>query len=402
MDTYDIVTVGGGVGGSALAKAMAERGRRVLIIERQAQFKDRVRGEFVFPWGVAEAKELGVYEALIQAGGHHPRYWAEYAGPDPLPPRDFAKDTPQKLRGLCIYHPRMQEALLQAAEAAGVEIQRGVRVRQVKPGREPRVELEGVAGRAVVSARLVVGADGRSSMVRKWSGFHTHGGPPGNLFAGVLVENVPASAESSICMINPFQSRMVVYFPQSESSGRAYLAFRSEEGIKFSGNSHYASFLQECARSGLAPGLLDRARQAGPLATFSGADSWVEHPYKDGIALVGDAAGTSDPTWGQGLSLTLRDVRVLRDALLANEDWDAAGHAYAVEHDRYYELVRTTNSWFTHIVLQPGPEADALRVRVLPLMEADPFLLPDTQVAGPDFAPPTEEHRMKLFGRTGT
>jgi menaquinone-9 beta-reductase len=398
MTTYDIVTVGGGVGGSALAKAMAERGHRVLVIERDTQFKDRVRGEFVFPWGVAEAKQLGVYDALIDAGGHHPRYWAEYAGPDPLPPRDFAKDTPQKLRGLCLYHPRMQDALLQAAEAVGAVIRRGVRVRQVERGREPKVLLEGDAGRTVVSARLVVGADGRSSMVRKWVGFHARGGPPGNLFAGVLVENVPASAESSICMFNPFQSRMVLYFPQTESSGRAYLAFRSEDGIGFSGNSDFESFLQECARSGLAAGLLDRARQAGPLATFSGADSWVEHPYKDGIALVGDAAGTSDPTWGQGLSLTLRDVRVLRDALLANEDWDAASHAYAVEHDRYYEQVRTTNSWFTHIVLQPGPEADACRARVLPQMEADPFFLPDTQVAGPDLAPPTEEHRAKLFG----
>ena len=103
MALYDLVTVGGGVGGAALAKVLAEKGHRVLIIERETQFKDRVRGEFVFPWGVAEAKDLNVYDALIQAGGHHPRYWTDYAGPDPLPPRDFAEDTPLKLHGLCIY-----------------------------------------------------------------------------------------------------------------------------------------------------------------------------------------------------------------------------------------------------------------------------------------------------------
>jgi choline dehydrogenase-like flavoprotein len=50
MALYDLVTVGGGVGGAALAKAMAEQGHRVLVIEREKQFKDRVRGEFVFPW----------------------------------------------------------------------------------------------------------------------------------------------------------------------------------------------------------------------------------------------------------------------------------------------------------------------------------------------------------------
>jgi 2-polyprenyl-6-methoxyphenol hydroxylase-like FAD-dependent oxidoreductase len=45
----------------------------------------------------------------------------------------------------------------------------------------------------------------------------------------------------------------------------------------------------------------------------------MPHPYRRGVALVGDAAAVSDPSWGQGLSMTLRDVRVLRDQLLASE-----------------------------------------------------------------------------------
>jgi menaquinone-9 beta-reductase len=35
------------------------------------------------------------------------------------------------------------------------------------------------------------------------------------------------------------------------------------------------------------------------------------------MALIGDAAAASDPSWGEGLSLTLRDVRLLRDSLIA-------------------------------------------------------------------------------------
>jgi menaquinone-9 beta-reductase len=46
---HDIITMGGGIAGAALAKAMAERGRRVLVLERDTEFKDRVRGEFMFP-----------------------------------------------------------------------------------------------------------------------------------------------------------------------------------------------------------------------------------------------------------------------------------------------------------------------------------------------------------------
>lgn len=398
MADYDIVTVGGGVGGSVLATAMAERGFRVLIVERERQFTDRVRGEFLFPWGVAEAQTIGTYDTLIQAGGHQPTYWADYFGQDPLPPRDFAASTPQQLRGLCIYHPRMQEALLRRAEAAGAEVRRGTRVREVQAGREPRVLLDGDGSRATISTRLIVGADGRSSMVRGGGGFRPRSVPTGNVFTGVLVEGVAASPDRSICMLNPSASRMVLYFPQTANAGRAYLASRSEDGLRFPGTARFESFLDECDRSGLPPGVLDGAAQAGPLATFESADSWVDHPYAHGIALIGDAAATSDPTWGQGLCLTLRDARVLRDALLAHDDWNAADDAYATAHDRYFECVRTTNSWFTQTWLQPGPDGDAVRARVLPLMESDPLALPDTMVAGPDVAPPTEAHRARIFG----
>jgi menaquinone-9 beta-reductase len=54
---------------------MAEQGYNVLIVEREQRFKDRVRGEFLFPLDVEETKRLGIYDALMQAGGHHPRYW---------------------------------------------------------------------------------------------------------------------------------------------------------------------------------------------------------------------------------------------------------------------------------------------------------------------------------------
>ncbi len=48
---YDIITVGGGIGGATLAKVMAEAGCRVLVLERDTEFRDRVRGEVLVPWG---------------------------------------------------------------------------------------------------------------------------------------------------------------------------------------------------------------------------------------------------------------------------------------------------------------------------------------------------------------
>jgi flavin-dependent dehydrogenase len=70
---YDIVTIGGGLGGSALAKAMAEYGAGVLVLERETQFRDRVRGEYLSPWGVAEVGRLGLNATLEAAHANHAR-----------------------------------------------------------------------------------------------------------------------------------------------------------------------------------------------------------------------------------------------------------------------------------------------------------------------------------------
>ena len=50
-EQYDLIVVGGGLGGSSLAASVAKHGARVLLLEREQQFKDRVRGECVMPWG---------------------------------------------------------------------------------------------------------------------------------------------------------------------------------------------------------------------------------------------------------------------------------------------------------------------------------------------------------------
>lgn len=92
---------------------------------------------------------------------------------------------------------------------------------------------------------------------------------------------------------------------------------------------------------------------------------------------MGDAAAASDPSWGQGLASTLRDVRLLRDQLLKTEDWNAAGHNYAAEHDLHAGIMHNVIGWYTEFYLAMGAAADARRARALPLMAEDPTRQPD-------------------------
>ena len=65
--SYDLLIIGGGLAGAALGRSMALSGAHVLIIEKETEFRDRIRGEVLLPWGNVEAKELGIYDILLKA-----------------------------------------------------------------------------------------------------------------------------------------------------------------------------------------------------------------------------------------------------------------------------------------------------------------------------------------------
>jgi 2-polyprenyl-6-methoxyphenol hydroxylase-like FAD-dependent oxidoreductase len=398
MADYDIITVGGGLGGSAMARSMAEQGYRVLVVEHDREFRDRVRGEWLAPWGVVETKLLGIYDLLINNCGYHPTVWDTRLGPAPLGDRDLAETTPGGCHSMTFYHPQMQEALLAAAETAGAEIRRGVRVRGIEAGKQPAVHLERNGSQARATARLIVGADGRNSLVRKWAGFEISRIEEINQICGIYFEEIAVPQDRSVAVLNPFMQRMALSFPQGDGRTRAYFANRVNEGIRLQGDKDVPRFIEECVKTGMDAAYFEGARPAGPLATFPGVYEWVEHPYKDGVALIGDAACTSDPTWGQGLSLAVRGVRELRDALLTDDDWDRAGAAYAEAHARFWGTSRTVEGWFTELFFSRGPEADMVRGRALGKVAQDPERLHDCGFSGPDAAPADEAARRRFFG----
>jgi menaquinone-9 beta-reductase len=72
------------------------------------------------------------------------------------------------------------------------------------------------------------------------------------------------------------------------------------------------------------------------------------------------------------------------EQLLRFENWEEAGHAYAEEHDRYYSVIHTYESWQMQMLMTTGPEADARRAKAMPLWQKEPTRLPDVFHNGPD------------------
>ena len=384
---YDLITIGGGIAGATLGRALAEHGARVLIVERETRFRDRVRGETVHPWGVAEARALGIADLLLDTCGQEVRWWRSSTASAPeIQERDLIATTPARAGELTFHHPAMQETLLHAAAEAGAEVRRGVRVVGLTPGTQPSVSIQAEgAAPETFSARLVVGADGRTSRARGWSDFAVNRDPERLVVAGLLLAGVRLPTDGVRVVSNAAVGQFALFFPLRGGRHRAYFAYRRTGAPRhLSGRQHVGDFLAACVEAGADPAWFTDAEAIGPLAAFEGADSWVDHPYSGGVALVGDAAAACDPSWGCGLSLTLRDVRTLRDHMLASDDWDAAGQIYAAEHDRYYAALHRLEHWRTAL-FEIGPEADSRRARVIPrLATAAPGGIPDLVGLGPD------------------
>jgi len=217
------------------------------------------------------------------------------------------------------------------------------------------------------------------------------------MVCGVLFDQMNVPQDTAAFRINTDKGLMTFWFPQRNGNVRTYVVYQADSDYRLSGKKDVRRFIEESINAGGRGEEYDGANAIGPLASFEGADNWVEHPYKNGVALVGDAAAASDASWGEGLSLTLRDARVLCENLLATEDWDDAGHAYAEQHDQHYKAVHTVGSWLSDVFMDASKAGIERRARVMPLIAQDMTRIPDFFALGPD-TPCDEAARRRFFG----
>jgi 2-polyprenyl-6-methoxyphenol hydroxylase-like FAD-dependent oxidoreductase len=394
---FDVITIGGGLAGSTLAATVARSGRKVLVLEREKQFKDRVRGENMLPWGVAAARRLGVVDDLLARGGHQVPFFNVYVMGNQTEHRPFPRTTPSGEASLNMYHPDLQETLLAKAANAGAEVKREADVQtftELDKGWKVTVGKNG--GTQSITARVIVGADGRFSAMRQVGGFTVRRDPDNLRIAGTLVEGTSVPDDGVHLGLAPGFGTFIA--PLGGGRARVYFIYVGALGDrKLSGPARIAEFLDGCRATNVPSTWFDGVRVVGPLAEFEGADHWVASPGRRGLALIGDAAGATDPSWGCGLSKTLIDVEALATQLVATDDWDAALERYAAMHDDYFGKLHNILGWWTTLIWSGGPEADARRARVLPRMQQDRMSLPDPAGQGP-FGPCDEPARRRLLG----
>lgn len=392
--TPDVVIVGGGIAGGALATVLARNGLEVFVLERETSYPDRVRGEWIAPWGVAEFKRLGLIDILRQHGALNVERNVPYDEnwlPEAAEQRalDFTKLPPDLPTPICIGHPTMCNAFEASAKAAGARALRGVKDVEVTAGVRPTVSFTLNNELLRLKPRLVIGADGRNSVLRKQLGFSMHSDEPHNLLGGMLVANVPAWPRH-VQAIGTEDRLHYFVFPQGQDKVRLYACYDFADRRKFAGPDREARLLQafrlKCLPYSEA---IVGGTPISPFHSYSNEDHWIDDPTLPGVVLIGDAAGHNDPIMGQGLAIAARDVRIVSDILQSETDWRHAEFVpYVEERRERMRRLRIAAGLATKIRVEFGEAAKQRRARVSDRMIERQLSPLPAAIIGPERLPP--------------
>jgi len=332
---YDVIVVGARVAGASTAMLLARRGLKVLCIDKTTFPSDTLSTHQIQLPGVAKLKQWGL---LDRVAANTP------------PTREVRFDTGEVVlegrfplfEGVdAIYGPRrifLDKILVDAARASGVELREDVVVEGLvsADGRVTGVRGRSAGGAPVVeTAALVVGADGKRSLVAKTVGAPAYHEKPvlSAAYYGYW-EGLPLERGE----LYERHRRVIGVWPTSEGQTVIYLglpiadfpSFRSDVAASFFAALELADHLGERVRA---------ARQVGRFMGSANLPNWVRRPYGPGWALVGDTGLVMDPISGQGIGHALRDAEFLADAIVAGLggrcDLDRAMRRYEQERNRH-------------------------------------------------------------------
>ena len=346
MEKVDVAIIGGGPGGATLANILASRGVSTVLVERQKDFSKEFRGEGLMPSGNEVLKQIGFnlddvdYRKVEEMN-------LFYKGElEANPEIDFLKKG--ELRW--VSQPQLLEKLIEkASDFDNFIFYRGYKAQDLiyNADRVDGVLIANGNHEVSIRAKVVIGFDGRTSMVRRKLNFEVK---EYKLQPDVLWFKIPYPEKflpGSQAFFSLFPKSFLVAVPVYDEKLQVgwIIPAGSYGELRKKGQEKWIQYIKEKSPKGFADHLqkcLDEKLISDPFILKMTLDR-VKKWHKKGALLLGDAAHTMNAVGGQGLNIALRDAVVCANHLVplmsGNPSTASLDNAFdAIEKERISEV----------------------------------------------------------------
>jgi squalene monooxygenase len=353
----DVLIVGAGIAGCALAVALGRQGRKVLLLERSLKEPDRIVGELLQPGGVQALEQLGLLDCLegidaIKVHGYDVIY---YGSQVQIPyPKDKKSSSSSASEGRSFHHGRFIMRLREVAKATPNVTVVEATVTSLIKTRGDVIGAEGTKQGVLdhFFAPLTVVADGYASKFRKE--YHPHTPEVKSKFWGLELIDVtlPMPYHGHVFIgdgppvlmyqIGTHETRALIDVPENLPSASV-----ANGGVK----GHMRNVVLPSLPESVQPAFL-AALDRGGLRSMPNSFLPSSTNKTRGLIILGDALNMRHPLTGGGMTVAFNDVVVLRDLLSPEKVPTFADTAQVSKQMKSFHWRRKSSSSVINILAQ--------------------------------------------------
>lgn len=330
---YDVIVIGCGPAGSTVAAVLAEKGRRVLVLEKE-KFPRYHIGESLIPYTYFPLQRIGLIEKMKQSH-FTKKFSVQFVSPDGRASHPFyffkhlkheAANTWQVLRS------EFDQLLMDNAREKGAEILEEITVRETiqENGYVTGVRAVGKTGESLeFFAPMTVDATGRDAFAVTRNSWKIRD-PYLNKIAvwtyyqGALRD--PGVDEGATTIAYVPEKGWFWYIPLAGDV--VSVGVVAEKDYLYNGTRDLTEiFHREVGKNVWVKQHLDAGQQFGPYRVTGEYSYRSRHCSMNGLVLVGDAFAFLDPVFSSGVFIALRSGELAADAIdaaLTDQDYSAA------------------------------------------------------------------------------